>query len=44
MSVPIAGGPITMLASGNELFLWIAVDATNVYWTTEHTVMKLQVH
>jgi hypothetical protein len=28
------GGPVTVLASGQYLPMWIAVDSANVYWTT----------
>jgi hypothetical protein len=38
-SVPLAGGPATMLASGGEN--GVALDATNVYWTTNVALEKM---
>lgn len=43
MSVPIAGGATTTIASGQSYPQGIAVDATSLYWTNETsgTVVKL---
>lgn len=44
MVVPIAGGPLATIASGNEVDFpaAIAVDSNNVYWTNRNAgdVMK----
>jgi hypothetical protein len=39
--MPLSGGAITTLASGQKNIGQIVVDATNVYWTTDGAVMKL---
>jgi hypothetical protein len=37
MSLPLAGGDLVVLASGQNAAGAITVDAANVYWTTNGT-------
>ena len=45
MTVPVAGGTPTTIASRQEQPHGIAIDATGVYWTTSAggTVMRLRI-
>ncbi len=40
-SVPLSGGAVMTLASGQRNVGQIVVDATNVYWTTDGAIMKV---
>jgi len=41
MKQPLAGGAVVTLASGQLLLQSLAIDDTNVYWTTGSTVMSV---
>ncbi len=41
MKTPIGGGPIVVAASAQSNLLRITIDASNLYWTTQKSVVKM---